>query len=67
MATENRPSSMGKMKSSNLDGFSKGKVDSSSLNKKKIVITSSKHPIDSKQKSSASAVTKTEVILQSDF
>lgn len=55
MSTEAKASGAGKVKPSNQDGPSKGKVDSSSLNKKKI--DSSIKP----QLRSPSTVTKTEV------
>lgn len=54
MATESK-ASVGKVRSSNQDGSSKGKPDSSSLNKKKIDISIRQPP------KSSSALTKTEV------
>jgi len=58
MATETK-SIVVKVKPSNQDGSSKGKVDYSAINKKKIE-SSSKQPVNSKQKSVTTA-TKTEV------
>ncbi|XP_059460342.1 uncharacterized protein LOC132189612 [Corylus avellana] len=58
MATETK-SVVVKVKPSNQDGSSKGKVDYSAINKKKIE-SSSKQPVNSKQKS-VTTTTKTEV------
>lgn len=58
MATETK-SIVVKVKPSNQDGSSKGKVDYSAINKKKIE-SSSKQPVNSKQKFVTTA-TKTEV------
>ncbi|XP_041020730.1 uncharacterized protein LOC121262349 isoform X2 [Juglans microcarpa x Juglans regia] len=58
MATETK-SSVVRVKPSHQDGSSKAKVDSSSVNKKKIE-SSNKQPVDSKQKS-VTTVVKTEV------
>ncbi|KAH7574263.1 hypothetical protein JRO89_XS03G0272900 [Xanthoceras sorbifolium] len=61
MATETKPSA-GRIKSSNQDGSSKGKVDSSSVNKKNIGSSTRPHSADSKQLKSASNCMKTEVV-----
>lgn len=58
MATETK-SNVVKVKPSNQDGSSKGKLDYSALNKRKIE-SSSKQPVNSKHKSVTTA-TKTEV------
>ncbi|KAL5850478.1 hypothetical protein ACOSQ4_008491 [Xanthoceras sorbifolium] len=63
MATETKPSA-GRIKSSNQDGSSKGKVDSSSVNKKNIGSSTRPHSADSKQLKSASNCMKTEVKLK---
>ncbi|KAK1550001.1 hypothetical protein Q3G72_012137 [Acer saccharum] len=61
MATETKPSGS-RVRSSNQDGSSsKGKVDYSSVNKKKIDSSIRSHPSDSKQLKSASNPTKIEV------
>lgn len=58
MATESKQSVAKVKPSTNQDGFSKGKIDSSVKNKK--IESSRKQPIDSKNKS-VIIVTKTEV------
>ncbi|XP_031282148.1 uncharacterized protein LOC116140692 [Pistacia vera] len=57
MATDTK-GSVGKVKSSNQDGSSKGKID---VNRKKIDSSGKHQPSDSKQNRSVSTVTKTEI------
>ena len=64
MATETK-ANLVKVKSSGQDGYSKGKFDAA-MNRKKIE-SSSKRPIDAKQKSVSTVVTKTEVLISNFF
>ncbi|WRX31641.1 hypothetical protein QQP08_024128 [Theobroma cacao] len=59
MTTETR-SNLVKVKTSGQDGSSKGKFDAA-MNRKKIESSSKQAPVDSKQKSVSTVITKTQV------